>query len=99
VIKYPKKIRAKDADVQTVQDNMVEALINIIEQQILDGVTLESVAVATTPTPVEHKLGRVPVGYVIISKSGPGDVYDIGRDSNLITLQSTVDVTTKLWVF
>lgn len=99
MISLPKRIRAKDVDLQAVQENLIDSIERVVKQQILDGVVVDSVAVQTTPTDVSHKLGRTPVGYLVISKSAPGDVYDLGRDSNILTLQSSAATTVKLWVF
>jgi hypothetical protein len=96
---FPPRIRATNTDLQTVQDNLIGSIEQLIKQQILDGVLLESVAIGTTPTTVSHKLSRIPQGYIVVSKNGPGDIYDLQRDSKTITLQSTVAVTTKIWVF
>lgn len=98
MISPPRKIRATDAQLQSVQENIVEVVEQLCRQQILDGVVVTA-DIGTTPTLVQHKLTRVPVGYIIISKNGPGDVFDSAKDSVTITMQSSSAVRATLWVF
>ncbi len=99
MIALPNRIQPSDPQLRAVQDNIIEIVERLCKQQILDGVVLENVVIGTALTPVSHKLMRIPIGYLIISKNGPGDIYDVGRDSNFLNLQSSVAVTAKIWVF
>lgn len=57
---------------------------------------------ANTDFTVTHNLGRLPVGYLVVSKDKACDVYDGSVASTItdITLKATVATATlKLWVF
>jgi hypothetical protein len=94
-----RKIKVKDNDLAFVQDNIINAINPILRNVLLDGVMAEGFDITTGGTSIPHGLNRKPIGYFVISKNGPGDVYQTGMDSKFITLQSTVDVTINLWVF
>lgn len=57
---------------------------------------------ADTDFTVTHNLGRVPVGYIIVSRSAACDVYtgSVASTATEITLKaSATGVDIKLWVF
>lgn len=59
-------------------------------------------ASANTDTTITHNLGRVPVGYHVVSKSASTDVFNgvAAWTTTQITLQSSVaGVTVKLFIF
>lgn len=87
-------------ELSQIQDNITKILDHYVsEREILDGIPLSNIAVATTPTIISHKLGRTPLGYIITSKNGPGDIWDTARDSKTITLTSSAAVTCAIWVY
>lgn len=95
------KIRVDDVDLQRVQDRLhagVEVLRTI---PLLDGVLLKAQVIATTATNIGHGLGRAPLGWIVVSKTGLGDIYEnqANRTDRFLSLQSSVAVTADLWVF
>lgn len=93
-------INVQDFKLSQVQDNLIRAVRDIQDKIIIDGVELTGIQILTTDTPVQHKLQRIPLGYIVISKEGPGDIYQVGiADTLTITLKSTVAVTANIWVF
>lgn len=93
-------INVTDFKLSQVQDNLIRAVRDIQDKIIIDGIELSALDILTTDTPVQHKLQRIPLGYIIISKDGPGDIYEVGSaDTLTITFKSTVAVTANIWVF
>ena len=95
-----RSINTKDFALGQVQTNLITVLRDIARKEIIDGQLVENVAIGTTNTAISHKLGRTPLGYVIVGKNGPGDIYMSGEsDSLTLNLTSTAAVTASLWVF
>lgn len=72
-------------------------------QENIDGqwVTYVSNAVANTDDTITHNLGRIPVGYLVMTKSKAGDVYTgtIAWTATQMTLKCSVaSVTAKLFI-
>lgn len=65
----------------------------------LRGNLIEGVALTTTASKLEHKLGVSPLGYIIVSQSANAVVYSSAKDENFLTLQSSASVTINIWVF
>jgi hypothetical protein len=94
-----RKIKVKDNDLAFVQDNIINAINPILRNVLLDGVMAEGFDITTTGTSIPHGLNRKPLGYIVIAKDAPSDVYQTAMDSKFITLQATADVTISLWIF
>ena len=64
--------------------------------------TVVTPIVPDTDFTVTHNLGQVPVGYLLMSKSGACDVYtgSVASTSTTITLRaSAADATVQLFIF
>lgn len=95
-----KTVGASTYELGAIQDNLRRLIDNYIgTKEILDGIPLKAVEIGTGPTEINHKLGRTPLGYLITSKSGLGDIYDTARNTKTLTLISSVAVTADLWVY
>lgn len=102
MIKALKKVGIADQNVAKFQENVVEVLQPVLLCPLLDGVLLKSVTVATTPTLVEHKLGREFRGFVITNKNANANVWQTGTNPSsrrFISLQSSTAIQVDLWVF
>lgn len=99
-MKAMRQIQVKDFDLDQVQTNTITAVNDINSKIIIDGTLLSNVAISAAPTTISHKLQRLPLGYIIVSKDGPGDIYQVAPPTTLnLNLQSTVAVTANIWVF
>lgn len=80
--------------------DVVRALKDLQAVPFLDGVRLDNVAIGTTDTLVQHKLGRVPRGFWWINPSAGTFVWQPAAPTNThIHLQAGMDVVADVWVF
>lgn len=72
------KITHPDILVTRIQDATEAALAPVLSDPFIDGIILPDVVLHTVSSPniVNHKLGRKLQGWVIVRKSGSGDVWD-----------------------
>lgn len=96
-----KKIFTNDEDLIRLQDNVAESLEKLEKNALLKGIIIENVAITTSFADIEHKLGRVPIGYSVISST---DVVALARSmTNLpdkfLKLKGSVSATVSLYVF
>lgn len=87
-----------------IQDNIVSVLDNITDKEILDGIRVTNVPLISGITnEINHGLGRIPLGWVIIRKRAQADIWDL-QDSNVnksrtLSLACSSDVIIDLWIF
>lgn len=99
-----KKVQTTDKDVNKLQENIGLVLEPVLQSSIIDGVLLRNLALSSSSTTlIEHKLGRKPLGWVLVRKRAQSDVWDT-QDSNelqssTLALNCSSDVTVDLWVF
>ena len=93
-----RKIFTKDKDLTTVQ-SMIDNVLKSYEKVLLDGIVITATFSGVTTLEVEHKLGRLPQGWLVIDKSAKTDVWATNTDSRLLTLNVDNDVILKLYVF
>jgi len=79
----------------TVQS--LKRIFNEIQKPILMYRVI-NVSLTTTETKINHLLGRIPLGYVVIKKNVASDVFG-EFDNKTLNLTATVDVTVSLLVF
>jgi len=79
----------------TVQS--LKRIFNEIQKPILMN-RIINVSLTTTETKINHLLGRIPLGYVVIKKNVASDVFG-EFDNKTLNLTATVDVTVSLLVF
>lgn len=65
----------------------------------LNGLLLQNVSISTSGSQVEHKLGRVPQGWIVMDKTAQGDVWRDSWDDKVIRLDASANTTINLWVF
>ncbi len=99
-MKAMREIQVESFELDQVQTNAITAVNDINSKVIIDGTLLSNVVIAAASTPISHKLQRLPLGYIIVSKNGPGDIYQAAPSTTLnLNLQSTIAVTANIWVF
>ncbi len=90
-------IRTADRELMTVQQNVTDALKDIDDSLIVEGVLIGPVVIGTGNTVIPHSLKRMPLIWFPVRKKGLGDIYEVSINANNLTLISSVSVTTYLW--
>lgn len=97
-------LNTADRVLAQIQDNVQKVLSAIAHAcPLLDGTLLVNVVVGTTDTMVGHALNRVPLGYLVVGRSGAGEVFTSSSANpvpkSLLVLKASAPVTVSLWVF
>lgn len=101
-VKSFRRVRTEDGDIKQLQDAVANTLQTITQREILDGVLLTDIYVATgAARDIEHKLGRKPRGYVVVKRDAESEIWDSESDlpNSFLSLNSSANVTISLWVF
>lgn len=93
------KIFTSDKSLQRLQDNVSNAISEILRVPLLDGRLFSQTFTASTDTIVEHKLQREPLGWIILGKNATSDVWEVSKDARFITLRTDQNVTITFWIF
>jgi hypothetical protein len=103
-LKSFKKTSFIDKETSKLQNNVEIVLKPILTCPIIDGVLVKSVTLQTsTANEVLHKLGRKPLGFIIVRKSADSRIWD-SQDSNLsqdrtFLVHCSNTVTVDIWFF
>ncbi len=87
---------------QTVNRAVQElgSAVNNVAKKFLEIYTITAAVKASVATSINHKLGRVPVGFFVVDCSGDIRVWRTAAStSTTISLQSSVDGTVTLILF
>lgn len=96
-------INTDDYELSRVQSFLMSAIKNLpTDFPIMNGVLVDA-AINTTGTTVEHKLGRVPKGYFVVSQDANSVVWksasSIPNPNSQIILLASALVNVKLYIF
>lgn len=96
-----KQLNTNDDIINRLQDNVSQALASISPSLIIDGFLLSSIALPAGTIRVNHKLGRVPLGAIVVSSSATSiitvNIPASNAENMLVT--SSVAVTASFWMF
>lgn len=84
------------------QTQWASQLDPVIANLLVNGQLLTDQMLVTGPNAVNHKLGRVPNGWFIVSPEAAGSVYQASYQPNptlILTLTSTANIPCSIWVF
>lgn len=82
----------------TFQQNVEDEFSAVNRISILDNRIISNVVVSTS-TAVEHKLGRTPLGYIVINRNANAQIWNGTIDDKFLNLNSSGAVTVSLLVF
>jgi hypothetical protein len=104
VFKVPSQLSSKEPLLKSVVAWAADIIRSIRELQalpVLAGVLVEDVSlVSANTTAVQHKLGRVPRGFVVTNLTDNATVWHgQAPDANALYLYASTDTTVDLWVF
>lgn len=99
-IKQYKKIPTADKDLEKVQENTRQFAVQLVGVPLLDGVLLRDVSlVVGSGNKIIHKMGRVPIGYIVVDSSAATDICTSSKSTSHLTLNSSAAATVTIWVF
>lgn len=98
--------KTTDLNLETIQENVADAIEPLMGNPALDGVLLTGITIAATPTvtSVSHGLGRALRGWVVVRRRANAQVWDT-QDSNAaleartLNLIASAAVVVDLYVF
>lgn len=97
-----KKLGLDSNEQSKMQEYVGQVLTPIIRCPLIDGVLLKGVALANGTTLVDHKLGREPLGWLVVRVNGTASIFEpdtASKKKTYLTLTSNAAVTVDLWVF
>lgn len=99
-----KKLSQASDEASQLQENLEQTLEPIIKSPIIDGVLIKCACLnASTVTAVEHKLGREPLGWIIVRKRGDARIWDLQDDNTskkrTLALVASHRVCVDIWIF
>ena len=99
--KYFSKINSENREINLLQKNVEASLGPLVANPLLNGSLLTGVNLASGANSVNHKLGRVPRGWFIVSSSTADVVYGSvsSATDTTLTLTASGAITVSLWVF
>jgi hypothetical protein len=83
--------------IQTNVQQFISALtyIPILRGRLIDDIFIDS----AIDTRIEHKLNRIPKGYLITKMDSPAIVTHAGFDKSFLLLSASSSTTIGIWVF
>jgi hypothetical protein len=91
------RVQTQDTTLNRIQSN-IENAFQLINGPFIGGNLLTAVAVGTSATVVNHKLGRQPQLWVICDQDTNTTVARTSWDKNTITLVAGSACTISIWV-
>ena len=93
----------------SVQDHIAQSITPLAESEIVDGNLIKEIDLTTgADNLIEHKLGREPLGWIVVRKFAAVDIYESLTDSSgssydrkkFITFQVGTNMTdVHFWIF
>lgn len=98
-----KKVRTEDTPLRLVQDSLTLTLDQVIRREILDGNLVEDVSLVNGFNLVDHGLGRIPKGFIIVKRSDLHAVWNVSSAKMVPTrnmaLQTNGAMIVSIWFF
>jgi hypothetical protein len=98
------KRRGSDSeDITKLQDNLAEALSPILSNPILNGVLLKEVELSSGNNQLSHKLGRKPLGWIVVRQRANVSIWDSQDSEKLqdkyLSLEASGSVIVDIIIF
>jgi hypothetical protein len=95
------KISVEDYQLHTVQENASLVFDSLTASPLMDESILKDIDVVSGSNKIDHKLGRVPVGWIMIGTDAAVDLYeeDSTLPNKILVLNASGTATIKLLVF
>lgn len=85
-----------------MQTSWAQQIDPVLANLLVQGQLLSNVSLINGTTAINHKLGRIPLGWFLVSPLGAATVYQAAYQPNptlTLTLTSNAAITTSIWVF
>lgn len=97
------QVQTADKDVNQLQQNLILSLTPVLQNPIVSGLLIKSVALAAGSNAVNHKLGRPLIGWFMTRQRASASVYD-NQDANqnnsvTLLLVASAPIVVDLFVF
>ena len=81
------------------QTAIEQAVAPAIRAELLDGRLIDNVSLSVGTNLIEHKLARVPRGYIIVFKNAAAEIYNAEATNLHLPLISNLACTISIWIF
>lgn len=103
-LKSFKKLVTDDKHSTQVQNNIEQVLTPILRSPIIDGVLMTELCLtAGVSNEVKHKLGRKPLGWIVVRKRKDSRIWDLQdtnpQPTNTLSIACSHDCVVDLWIF
>jgi hypothetical protein len=88
-----------DPQAARLQENIKQFIGQLNKSIFIDGNLVENIIIGTGDTKIEHKLGRVPKGFIVTDLAANTNIWRTGYDSRFITLRAGTQTSISIWVF
>ena len=76
-----KTINCDDFVTSKLQDNVGAVFGRLLAEPDVHKVLVPGVLIKTTTTPILHRLGDIPTGYIVVRQDAPANIYDVWPDN------------------
>jgi len=97
-VKEFRKIYTQDDELNRVQDSAKATFDSFSREPLINKIELSG-TIATGGTTLQHALGKVPAGFLIVDKDANADVWRTDWTKTSITLKASAAVGVKLFLF
>lgn len=87
-------------EVQQLSNNVGRTLDSVTSRELLNGIVIPNVLLVSGSTTIFHRLGRVPNGYLVTSRTDNASIWNAPLNNvSTMTLITPTATTCSLWVF
>lgn len=88
-------------DVERLQDTIENVVNGLSASPIVSGQLLKDIEVTTSAKRIEHKLGRAPLGFIVVKINANSVVFEQPetRPDLFLNLEASAAAKVSLWVF
>lgn len=95
-----RQFQSASDELNRVQKNVLDAVGDLPKIQIIDGVLVEGIVLnSSSGVNVSHKLGRKPVGFIVVLASTNAMYWNGAITESNINIFTSNAVTVSIWFF
>ena len=91
-------VASQDEELNRVQSNIRASLDPVSRDLLLNRLQLTA-DIGTSDTSIQHALGRVPAGWIVIDKNANADIWRVSLTNTTIVLRASAPVKAKIFIF